>query len=90
MTLQLPYYLKLFNPDKTIIYYQIPFFLSSNSFKDIVYQGERFVADYDVSILRKTHEDFSRFKYGTREGLKQKQNLNITSKMKTEKDNNKK
>jgi hypothetical protein len=50
MTLQLPYYLKLFNPDKTIIYHQIPFFLSSNSFKDIVYQGERFVADYDVSI----------------------------------------
>ena len=87
MTLQLPYYLKLFNPDKTIIYHQIP---SSNSFKDIVYQGERFVADYDVQYMRKTHEDFSRFKYGTREGLKQKQNLNITSKMKTEKDNNKK
>ena len=90
MTLQLPYYLKLFNPDKTIIYHQIPFFLSSNSFKDIVYQGERFVADYDVQYMRKIHGYFSRFKYGTREGLKQKQNLNITSKMKTEKDNNKK
>lgn len=72
MTIQLPYYLKLFNPDKTTIYYQIPFFVYVNSFKDIVDQVERFVADNYVQYMRKTHGDFSRFKYGTNEGAETK------------------
>jgi hypothetical protein len=90
MTIQLLYYLKLFNPDKTTLYHQIPFFVYANSFKDIVDQVERFVAYDYVQYMRKTHGDFLDLNMVQMKGLKQKQNLNITSKMKTEKDNNKK
>ena len=58
MTIQLLYYIKLFNPDKTTVYNQIPFFVYANSFKDIVDQVERFVADNYVQFMRKTHGDF--------------------------------
>ena len=84
MTIQLLYYIKLFNPDKTTVYNQIPFFVYANSFKDIVDQVERFVADDYVKYMRKTYGDFLDLNMVQMKGLKQKQNLNITSKMKTE------
>ncbi|MDF2737549.1 MAG: hypothetical protein K0S93_1406 [Nitrososphaeraceae archaeon] len=71
MTIQLPYYLKLYSTDKTTVFNQIHFFVSGDSFKDIVDQVDRFVADY-VQYMRKTHGEFSRFEYGTSEGLKTK------------------
>ena len=46
MTIQLLYYLKLYSTDKTTIFNQIHFFVSGDSFKDIVDQVDRFVADY--------------------------------------------
>ena len=69
MTIQLPYYLKLYGTDKTTIFNQIHFFVSGDSFKDIVDQVDRFVADY-IQYMRKTHGEFSKFEYGTSEGLK--------------------
>ena len=69
MTIQLPYYLKLYSTDKTTIFNQIHFFVSGDSFKDIVDQVDRFVADY-IQYMRKTHGEFSKFEYGTSEGLK--------------------
>jgi hypothetical protein len=69
MTIQLPYYLKLYSTDKTTISNQIHFFVSGDSFKDIVDQVDRFVADY-IQHMRKTHGEFSRFEYGTNEGMK--------------------
>jgi hypothetical protein len=71
MTIQLLYYLKLYNTDKTTVFNQIHFFVSGDSFKDIVDQVDRFVADY-IQYMRKTHGEFSRFEYGTNEGLKTK------------------
>jgi hypothetical protein len=69
MTIQLPYYLKLYSTDKTTVFNQIHFFVSGDSFKDIVDQVDRFVADY-IQYMRKTHGEFSRFEYGTSEGMK--------------------
>ena len=69
MTIQLPYYLKLYSTDKTTISNQIHFFVAGDSFKDIVDQVDRFVADY-IQYMRKTHGEFSRFEYGTNEGMK--------------------
>jgi len=69
MTIQLPYYLKLYSTDKTTIFNQIHFFVSGDSFKDIVDQVDRFVADY-IQYMRKTHGEFSKFEYGTSDGLK--------------------
>lgn len=69
MTIQLPYYLKLYSTDKTTIANQIHFFVSGDSFKDIVDQVDRFVADY-IQYMRKTHGEFSRFEYGINEGMK--------------------
>jgi hypothetical protein len=71
MTIQLPYYIKLYSTDKTTVFNQIHFFVSGDSFKDIVDQVDRFVADY-VQYMRKTHGEFSRFEYGASEGLKTK------------------
>ena len=69
MTIQLPYYLKLYSTDKTTVSNQIHFFVSGDSFKDIVDQVDRFVADY-MKYMRKTHGEFSRFEYGTSESMK--------------------
>ena len=70
MTIQLLYYLKLYSTDKTTIFNQIHFFVSGDSFKDIVDQVDRFVADY-IQYMRKTHGEFSRFEYGTSEGMRE-------------------
>ena len=70
MTIQLSYYLKLFNSDKTTISNQIQFYTSGDSFKDILDQTDRFVADY-IQYMRKRQEGkFTRFEYGTSGGLK--------------------
>ena len=71
MTIQLQYYLKLFNSDKTTISNQIQFFVSGDSFKDSMDYADRFVADY-IQYMRKRPRggDFSKFEYGTSEGLK--------------------
>jgi hypothetical protein len=69
MTIQLLYYLKLYNTDKTTISNQIQFFVFGDSFKDIMDYADRFVADY-IQYMRKKHGEFSRFEYGTSEGLK--------------------
>ena len=71
MTIQLQYYLKLFNSDKTTISNQIQFFVSGDSFKDSMDYADRFVADY-IQYMRKRPGggDFSKFEYGTSEGLK--------------------
>ena len=60
MTIQLPYYLKLYSIDKTTISNQIQFFVSGDTFKDILDQVNRFIADY-VQYMRKTQGEFSRF-----------------------------
>ena len=52
MTIQLSYYLKLFNSDKTTISNQIQFYTSGDSFKDILDKADRFVADY-IQYMRK-------------------------------------
>ena len=69
MTIQLPYYLKLYGTDKTTIINQIQFFVSGDSFKDIMDYADRFVTDY-IQYIRKKKENFSKFEYGTNGGLK--------------------
>ena len=59
MTIQLQYYLKLYSTNKTTISNQIQFFVSGDSFKDILDKADRFVADY-IQYMRKTYRDFSR------------------------------
>ena len=70
MTIQLPYYLKLYSTDKTTISNQIQFSISGDSFKDILDKADRFVADYIQYVRKKPGGEFSRFEYGTCEGLK--------------------
>lgn len=70
MTIQLSYYLKLFNSDKTTISNQIQFSISGDSFKDILDKADRFVADYIQYMRKKPGGEFSKFEYGTNEGLK--------------------
>jgi len=72
MTIQLPYYLKLYSTDKTTVFNQIHFFVSGDSFKDIVDQVDRFVTDYVQYMRKRPGGEFSRFEYGTSEGLKTK------------------
>jgi hypothetical protein len=70
MTIRLQYYLKLYSTDKTTISNQIQFFVSGDSFKDILDKADRFVADY-IQYMRKRQEGkFTRFEYGTSGGLK--------------------
>ena len=69
MTIQLQYYLKLYSTDKTTISNQIQFFISGDTFKDILDQADRFITDY-IQYMRKTHGEFSRFEYGIYDGLK--------------------
>ena len=52
MTIQLLYYLKLYGTDKTTIINQIQFFVSGDSFKDIMDYADRFVTDY-IQYIRK-------------------------------------
>jgi hypothetical protein len=61
----------LFNSDKTTISNQIQFFISGDSFKDILDKVDRFVADY-IQYMRKRPGggEFSKFEYCTSEGLK--------------------
>ena len=70
MTIQLSYYLQLFNSDKTTISNQIQFSISGDSFKDILDKADRFVADYIQYVRKKPGGEFSKFEYGTIEGLK--------------------
>jgi len=44
-------------------------------------QADRFVADY-LQYVRKTHSEFSKFEYGTSEGLKTEAEFEITYLMK--------
>jgi hypothetical protein len=61
----------LFNSDKTAISNQIQFFVSGDSFKDIMDYADRFVADYLQYMRKRPGEvEFSKFEYGTSECLK--------------------
>ena len=70
MTIQLQYYLKLYGTDKTTIYNQIQFFVSGESFKDILDNADRFAADYIQYMRNRKEGEFTRFEYGTSGGLK--------------------